>query len=91
MVLKCLRDCYGTPQTGLFRRDELYIVDLSKPWVIHFTNLPEAPPEDVQALAEAKRNEVARGKRELERRRIAKKKSEEAEDGFADMSLSVPE
>jgi hypothetical protein len=45
----------------------------------------------VQALAEAKRNEVARGKRELERRRIAKKKSEEAEDGFGDMSLSVPE
>jgi hypothetical protein len=45
----------------------------------------------VQAVTEAKRNEVARGKRELERRRVAKKKAEEAEDGFGDMTLSVPE
>ena len=91
MLLICVRDCYGTPQTGLMVKGREYDVNLTDPWIIHFEAPPGSSPENVQAVTEATRNEVARGKRELERRRVAKKKAEEAEDGFGDMTLSVPE
>jgi len=64
-----------------------YDVDLSKPWVIHFETLPGAPPEDVKALAQAQRAEVARGKAELERKRAAKS-AEDGMDEFSDMKLA---
>lgn len=36
MLAKCLKDTYGTPQTGLFLRDQEYDIDPHDPWAIHF-------------------------------------------------------
>ena len=87
MLAKCVRDTWDSKNCRLYTRSEQYDIDLKSPCVIHFTSVPGATPEDVQALAQAQRAEEARAKAEMETKRVAKTK-EDGEDEFADMKLA---
>jgi hypothetical protein len=52
MLVECERDTYGTPQTGLFIRGQMYDINPADPWAIHF-KFP--PAERKIALTEHRR------------------------------------
>ena len=85
MFVICERDCWDG--TRYFTRGFQYEIAVDSPCIIHFRALPGASPEDVQALTQAQRAEIARGKKELEAKRAAKPEEED----FTDFKLPITE
>jgi hypothetical protein len=97
MIATCIRDCWDGSSTRdargnvvggrYFTRGYDYDIELDCPCIIHFQALPGTAPEEVNALTQAQRAEVTRGRKTLEAKRAAKKQQEEGEDDFSDMKL----
>ena len=55
MVMLCLRDCIGEPvikgekTRKAFRRGELYDIDPSAPWSVHFKPVSDAEIAEIEA------------------------------------------